>query len=1044
MQKYNLVAENPESTVVSDYRAEYRTEKEYQSEADLERAFIKLLTEQAYDYLPIHTETELIANLRRQLEKLNHYTFTDAEWSRFFTGCLANKNSGIVEKTAIIQEDHVQLLTRDDGTVKNIYLLDKANIHNNSLQVINQYEADNGARSNRYDVTILVNGLPLVHIELKRRGVDIKEAFNQIDRYQRESFWAGSGLFEFVQLFVISNGTYTKYYSNTTRQSHIKEASGGSKSKSKQTSNSFEFTSWWADANNRPIADLMGFGRTFFAKHTLLNLLTRYCVFTSDRLLLVMRPYQVVATERILSKIGIADNYRLYGTVEGGGYVWHTTGSGKTLTSFKTAQLASKLPYIDKVLFVVDRKDLDYQTMREYDKFERGTANSNTSTAILKRQLEDPEAKIIITTIQKLSVFIGRHAEHSVFRQKIVIIFDECHRSQFGDMHTAFTRKFKRYFLFGFTGTPIFAKNAVSGGKPNLRTTEQAFGEQLHTYTIVDAINDKNVLPFRVDYIKTMDAEPDMDDKQVWDIDREKAFMAPKRISLVTKYILNHFDQKTYRGDKSYEFNLLTNVAEVASAQRGTVEGIKQKQRVSGFNSIFCVASVPMAKLYYQEFKKQMAVDPTKRLRIATIYSYGANEAETDGILDEENPEDTSNLDQSSRDFLDAAIQDYNEMFHTNYSTDGERFQNYYKDVSLRMKNKELDLLIVVNMFLTGFDATTLNTLWVDKNLKMHGLIQAFSRTNRILNSIKTFGNIVCFRNLQKRVDAAISLFGDKNAGGIVLLRKYADYYHGYMDEQGKYHQGYTDMIDDLTQKFPLTEPQIIGEQNQKDFIVLFGALLRMRNLLSSFDDFKGNEMISERDLQDYLGRYQDLRDEWRNKKHDETKEDITDDVVFEVELIRQVEINIDYILMLVKKYHDTHCDDKEVLITIRKAIDASPELRSKKQLIETFIAGVNDVDDVMAEWNTYVSEQREKELAKIIQEEKLKEPETRKYLANAFRDGEIKTVGTDIDKLMPPVSRFGGGGRAQKKQGVIDKLKGFFDKFFGIGGSSFEEGKHD
>ena len=489
---------------------------------------------------------------------------------------------------------------------------------------------------------------------------------------------------------------------------------------------------------------------------------------------------------------------------------------------------------------------------------------------------------------------------------------------------------------------------------------------------------------------------------------------------------------------------MLTNVAEVASAQRGAVEEIKQKQRVSGFNSIFCVASVPMAKLYYQEFKKQMAADPTKRLRIATIYSYGANEAETDGILDEENPEDTSNLDQSSRDFLDAAIQDYNEMFHTNYSTDGERFQNYYKDVSLRMKNKELDLLIVVNMFLTGFDATTLNTLWVDKNLKMHGLIQAFSRTNRILNSIKTFGNIVCFRNLQKRVDYAIGFFGDNKAGGVVLLRKYSDYYKGYDDDQGKHYQGYVEMINALKEKFPLTEPQIVGEQNQKDFIVLFGALLRMRNLLSSFDDFKGNELISERDLQDYLGRYQDLRDEWRNKKHDETKEDITDDVVFEVELIRQVEINIDYILMLVKKYHDTHCDDKEVLITIRKAIDASPELRSKKQLIETFIAGVNDVDDVMAEWNTFVSEQREKELVKIIQEEKLKETETRKYLANAFRDGEIKTVGTDIDKLMPPVSRFGGGGRAQKKQGVIDKLKGFFDKFFGIGGSSFEEGKHD
>ena len=706
---------------------------------------------------------------------------------------------------------------------------------------------------------------------------------------------------------------------------------------------------------------------------------------------------------------------------------------------FELFRLYGSLPYIDKVLFVVDRKDLDYQTMKEYDRFEKGAANSNTSTTILKRQLENPEAHIIITTIQKLATFIKKNPGHEVYQKHVVIIFDECHRSQFGDMHKAIVHNFKKYHLFGFTGTPIFAVNAGSSTDPRYFTTAQTFGDQLHTYTIVDAINDKNVLPFRVDYIKTMDAEPDMDDKQVWDIDREKAFMAPKRISLVTKYILDHFDQKTYRGDKSYEFNLLTNVAEVASAQRCAVEEIKQKQRVSGFNSIFCVASVPMAKLYYQEFKKQMAADPTKRLRIATIYSYGANEAETDGILDEENPEDTSNLDQSSRDFLDAAIQDYNEMFHTNYSTDGERFQNYYKDVSLRMKNKELDLLIVVNMFLTGFDATTLNTLWVDKNLKMHGLIQAFSRTNRILNSIKTFGNIVCFRNLQKRVDAAISLFGDKNAGGIVLLRKYADYYHGYTDEQGKYHQGYTDMIDDLTQKFPLTEPQIVGEQNQKEFIVLFGALLRMRNLLSSFDDFKGNELISERDLQDYLGRYQDLRDEWRNKKHDETKEDITDDVVFEVELIRQVEINIDYILMLVKKYHDTHCDDKEVLITIRKAIDASPELRSKKQLIETFIAGVNDVDDVMAEWNTYVSEQREKELAKIIQEEKLKEPETRKYLANAFRDGEIKTVGTDIDKLMPPVSRFGGGGRAQKKQGVIDKLKGFFDKFFGIGGVAKE-----
>ena len=923
MQKYNLVAENPESTVVSDYRAEYRTEKEYQSEADLERAFIKLLTEQAYDYLPIHTETELIANLRRQLEKLNHYTFTDAEWSRFFTGCLANKNSGIVEKTAIIQEDHVQLLTRDDGTVKNIYLLDKANIHNNSLQVINQYEADNGARSNRYDVTILVNGLPLVHIELKRRGVDIKEAFNQIDRYQRESFWAGSGLFEFVQLFVISNGTYTKYYSNTTRQSHIKEASGGSKSKSKQTSNSFEFTSWWADANNRPIADLMGFGRTFFAKHTLLNLLTRYCVFTSDRLLLVMRPYQVVATERILSKIGIADNYRLYGTVEGGGYVWHTTGSGKTLTSFKTAQLATALPYIDKVLFVVDRKDLDYQTMKEYDRFEKGAANSNTSTAVLKKQLEDTNARIIITTIQKLDKFIKKYKGHPVFEKHVVIIFDECHRSQFGDMHVAITKAFKKYHLFGFTGTPIFAVNANAGTKhANLKTTEQAFGEKLHTYTIVNAINDKNVLPFRIDYIKTMDKEPDIDDKQVADIDREKAFNAPVRIRKIVDYILDNFNRKTYRNEKSYSFNALTNISEVVTAKDAkAVEEIKQKLRLSGFNSIFCVSSIDTAKLYYNEFKRQMSENPSRKLKIATIFSYAANEEESDGLLGEENSEDTSALDSTSRDFLESAIRDYNEMFRTNYDTSSDKFQNYYKDISLRMKNREIDLLIVVNMFLTGFDATTLNTLWVDKNLKMHGLIQAFSRTNRILNSVKTYGNIVCFRNLQKATDDAIALFGDREASGVVLLKGYDAYYDGY-EENGKAVPGYRDLIDELSGEFPLGQP-ITGEQKQKDFIKLYGNILRLKNILSAFDQFAGNEILPERDFQDYQSMYLDLYQAYRPKT-DGDKENINDDITFEIELIRQVEINIDYILMLVMKYHESNSKDKSILGTIDRAIDSS------------------------------------------------------------------------------------------------------------------------
>lgn len=1035
MSYFNIVAETNENTVVTEYTPVTKRSDAYQSEAALEAEFIRLLTEQGYEYPPIHSEEDLVLNLRRQLEKLNNYVFSDSEWKQFFSDCVANKNEGIAEKTRKIQEDYVQVLHRDNGTTKNISLIDKKNVHNNSVQVINQYVIGQDAgvkHDNRYDVTVFVNGLPLVHIELKRRGVAIREAFNQINRYQRDSFWAGSGLYEYVQIFVISNGTNTKYYSNSTRYNAIKDASSG-KVKKEKTSNSFEFTSFWADANNRVIPDLIDFTKTFFAKHTILNILTKYCVFTSESMLMVMRPYQITATERILNRIEIANNYKKYGSIAGGGYIWHTTGSGKTLTSFKTARLASNLPYIDKVLFVVDRKDLDYQTMKEYDRFEKGAANSNTSTAVLKRQLEDDNCRIIITTIQKLSTFVNKNKGHEVYQKHIVIIFDECHRSQFGDMHTAIVKNFKKYHIFGFTGTPIFAANTGAVRNPKMFTTEQTFGDQLHTYTIVDAINDKNVLPFRVDYIKTMDVEPDIDDKDVWDIDREKAFMAPERIELVTKYILEHFDQKTYRGDKSYAFNVLTNISEVASAKNGAVEEIKQKQRVSGFNSIFAVASVPMAKLYYAEFKRQMEADPTKKLRIATIYSYGANEEETDGILDEENPEDTSALDQSSRDFLEAAIRDYNEMFHTNYSTDGDKFQNYYKDVSLRMKNKELDMLIVINMFLTGFDATTLNTLWVDKNLKMHGLIQAFSRTNRILNSIKTFGNIVCFRNLQRRVDDAISLFGDKNASGIVLLKSFKDYYYGYTDAKDVLHPGYADMIEELTTKFPLSEPQIIGEQNQKNFIALFGAILRMRNLLLSFDEFAGKEILSERDLQDYLGRYQDLRDEWKRRREDKQKEDITDDIVFEIELIKQIEINIDYILLLVKKYHDSHCEDKEVLIDIRKAMDASPELRSKKALIETFIAGINDVDDVLTEWRSFVVEQKEKELASIVAEENLKPEETRKFVENAFRDGEIKTTGTDIDKLMPPVSRFGGGNRAEKKQTIIDKLLAFFEKYFGI-----------
>jgi type I restriction enzyme R subunit len=1001
MSTYNIVSSDNASTVVAEYSAEYRAGKDYQSEAQLEQDFIKRLSEQGYEYTRVTNETGLVLNLRRQLEALNGYTFTDSEWERFFADAIANKNEGIVEKTRKIQDDYVQILKRDDNTTKNIILIDKKNIHNNRLQVINQYETEDGTYSNRYDVTILVNGLPLVHIELKRRGVAIREAFNQINRYQRESFWAASGLFEYVQIFVISNGTHTKYYSNTTRFQHIKESSGDARKSKKKTSNSFEFTSYWADGTNKIIPDLVDFTKTFFAKHTILNILTRYCVFTAEELLLVMRPYQIAATERILNRIEVANNYKKYGSVEGGGYIWHTTGSGKTLTSFKTAQLATALPYIDKVLFVVDRKDLDYQTMREYDRFEKGAANSNTSTAVLKKQLEDPTAKIIITTIQKLGVFIGKYKNHEVFGKRIVLIFDECHRSQFGEMHQAITKAFKKYHIFGFTGTPIFAVNAGTSGSPLLRTTEQAFGDKLHTYTIVDAINDGNVLPFRIDYVNTIKMPENIQDAQVRAIDTEKALAAPERITEVVSYVLEHFDQKTKR--QSFY------------SHKG--------RRMAGFNSIFAASSIPVACQYYTEFKRQLE-ESGRNLNIAMIYSFSVNEEEPDEEFDNDK------LDKTSREFLQSAIDDYNKMFNTNFDTSSDKFQNYYKDLSLRVKNREVDLLIVVNMFLTGFDATTLNTLWVDKNLKYHGLIQAFSRTNRILNSVKTFGNIVCFRDLKKATDDAIALFGDREAGGVVLLKTYDDYYNGY-ERDGKHKAGYKELIERLLAEYPLGVA-IIGETAKKAFIALFGAILRLRNILTAFDDFAGNEILSERDLQDYQSLYIDLYQEFR-PKDDSDKENINDDIIFEIELIKQIEVNIDYILMLVAKYHESNCTDKEILAAIDKAVNSSLELRSKKELIEGFISRINTSTHVDDDWRKFVVEQKEADLAALITDEKLKEDETRRFIDNAFRDGTLKTTGTDIDKILPPASRFGGGNRQIKKQGVIAKLLDFFEKYLGL-----------
>ena len=1019
-RRYEPIAVSAESTVVAEFVPEPTTATAYQSEAELEQTFLDLLQAQAYEYLPITSEADLIANLRTQLEALNAMTFSDAEWARFFRKQIAGTNEDIVEKTLRIQEDHVQVLRRDDGTPKNVRLIDKTHIHNNRLQVINQYAIGpegGAAHGNRYDVTILVNGLPLVHVELKRRGVDLREAFHQIDRYQRESFWAGSGLFEYVQIFVISNGTLTKYYSNTTRRQHLDESRGGKRGR--KTSHSFEFTSWWTDATNQPIQDLVAFTKTFFAKHTLLNLLTRYCVLTADRLLLVMRPYQIVATERILQKIAIATNHKQLGTVAAGGYVWHTTGSGKTLTSFKAAQLASKLPDIDKVLFVVDRKDLDYQTMREYDRFEKGAANANTSTAVLTKQLEDSRAHIIITTIQKLATFIAAHKGHPIYDGHVVLIFDECHRSQFGDMHTAITRAFKRYHLFGFTGTPIFSVNAGRGGKAVLRTTVQAFGcywhgdpahcppephaMAVHTYTIVDAITDKNVLPFRIDYVNTLKAPDNLPDTRVRGIDTERALLAPERIGEIVGYILAHFDQKTKR------------------SEHYTLAG----KRVRGFNALLATASIAAAQRYYAAFRAQQAdLPPGRRLTVGLIYSYAPNEAAQDDYLDEE-AFGTEALDPSSRAFLETAIGDYNALFGTQFDTSSDRFENYYKDLSLRVKNREIDLVIVVNMFLTGFDATTLNTLFVDKHLVNHGLLQAYSRTNRILNAVKTYGNIVSFRNLEQETNDALALFGNKDARGIVLLKPYAEYYTEY-----------TDQVEALLTRYS-PGVRIVGEAAQKDFIARFGALLRLENILTAFDEFAGQERLTERQSQDYRSVYLDLYADFR-RTQDGDKVSINEDLVFEIELIKQVEITVDYILLLVEAWRTQRGPGGdqalEAVRTIRRAVDASPTLRNKRDLILDFVDQVSAHGSLDEEWRAYVDARRRAELATIIEEEHLKPAETEAFVARAFRDGGIPTTGTAITTILPPVSRFSAdGSHAEQKRRVLDRLMTFFERFFGL-----------
>ncbi|ELB7667515.1 type I restriction endonuclease subunit R [Campylobacter upsaliensis] len=1001
MKSLKLLAQNTTSTIAVEFTPSKRQNSSYQSEAQLEKELIATLQAQGYEYAKITDEKSLESNLRTKLEELNSTTLSDTEWRRFFSQVLSRANASIVEKSVLIQEDYIQPLERDNGSIINFKLIDKADIHKNSLQVINQYEATTPTRSHRYDVTILVNGLPLVHIELKRRGVSLKEAFNQINRYGRESFFSGSGLFEFVQIFVISNGTQSKYYSNTTRDLHIKTKQG---IKTTKTSNTFEFTSYFSDEKNTIIDDLIDFAKTFFARHTLLQILCHYCVLDVDRKLLVLRPYQIAACEKILQQIAISYHNKFYeksSEQKSGGYIWHTTGSGKTLTSFKTAQLVSKIPEIAKVLFVVDRKDLDYQTMREYDRFQKGAATGSKSTKELQSRLNstDKNHKIIITTIQKLSRFIAQaEKDHTIFNEHIVMIFDECHRSQFGQMQKDIAKAFKKLYLFGFTGTPIFAANALG-----YETTQRVFGECLHRYTIIHAIRDHNVLPFRVDYHTTT-----KDTTQITD----EILLNPTRIEHITRYILEHFTTHTKRNAKSYNLN---------------------GKHTLGFNALFATQSIPMAMRYYEEFKRQQAHLPeSKALKIGIIYSYAPNDE-----LEEENSEDTTALPKSQRDFLDAAISDYNAIFACRFDSSADNFQNYYKDFSLKLKNRELDLAIVVNMFLTGFDATTLNTLYVDKSLRYHGLLQAYSRTNRILNSVKSFGNIIAFRDLQRNTDDALALFSDENAKGIVFLRSLEEYLHGYTDEKGQKHKGYNELTKELTDKFPLESfrQATLKQSDKKHFLALFGELLKLRNILEIFDNF--SDPLNERDKQDYQSHYISTYEELRKDKDD--KESNLDEVEFEVELLAQVEVSIEYILELIAKYHKDQATSYEPIL---KLLDSSLSLRSKKELFLRFIDSLHTQSNVEKDFSAYIKTHKNNALQDIINALNLDPKKTKEFMQDSFERGELRDYGRAFGDILPHSPLFGKGAEQTHKvrEKALEKLQAFFELFKGLDMSNKEQ----
>ena len=998
----STIAEMTNGIILANYEKILQVQEAYQSEAELEESMIKNLVQQGYEKFNGKTSDDLYKNLKIQLEKLNKVTFTDEEWKRFLVEFLDSPNDGMIEKTRKIQENHIYDFIFDDGHLKNIKIIDKKNIHNNFLQVTNQIRQE-GTHNNRYDVTILVNGLPLVHIELKKRGVNLHEAFNQIHRYSKESFNAENSLYKYVQIFVISNGTYTRYFANTTAQNK----------------NHYEFTCEWADAKNRVIRDLEDFTATFFEKRTMFEVLTKYCVFDSNNTLLIIRPYQIAATERILWKIESSFQNRKAGKIEAGGFIWHTTGSGKTLTSFKTAKLATELDYIDKVFFVVDRKDLDYQTMKEYQKFQPDSVNGSRDTKELKRSIEKQDNKIVVTTIQKLNEFVKKNSNHEIYDKHCVIIYDECHRSQFGDAQKNIRKSFKHYYQFGFTGTPIFPENALG-----VETTAGIFGAQLHSYVITDAIRDEKVLKFKVDYNdirpKFKSAESETDEKKIKAIEK-KMLLHPERISEITEYILRVYNTKTHRNE---QYDL-------------------KHRRLIGFNAMFAVQSVEAAKLYYEEFKKQQRdISEKKRLKIATIYSFTANEEQNAiGDIPDENFEPGA-MDSSSKEFLDKVISDYNGYFKTNYSTNGKEFQNYYKDLSQKVKDKEIDLLIVVGMFLTGFDAPTLNTLFVDKNLRYHGLIQAFSRTNRILNKVKTFGNIVCFRNLEKATEDAIKTFGDENSVNVILEKSYDEYINGFTDEEtGKSMKGYVDLCNEIVDKFP-NPVEIELDSEKKEFAELFGELLKSENILRNFDEFENFEkIISDRQMQDMKSVYVDICEDIRNTgKNDENRngeEEIDfSDIEFQIDLLKTDEINLDYILSLILKKSEEHDDIETLKSEIRRIIRTSLGTRAKEDLVMNFINKTNlselkNSSDILESFYKYANEEKKIKINELIENEGLKK-DSERFIEKSINKGFVDYAGAELDSILPPTSRRKGA-REAKKQTVLQKIRNIVEIFIGI-----------